>query len=212
MLDVAFYGLGLNQAVILSAIGYAPPKTQVYNYLYALAAGNCIINLLGSVPGYYVTVALVERMGRVKVQLMGFAALTILFVIMSAAFVPLTTHTLWLFIILYCLAQFFFNFGPNSTTFIIPGEAFPTHIRSTSHGICAATGKLGAIISAYGFNYLKGPWGVQGLLGFFAAVMFLGFVCTFLVPETTGQTLEDISAGNYKFIVGKTQKKNMELN
>jgi MFS family permease len=195
MLDVAFYGLGLNQSVILTAIGYAPPKSQTYNYLYALAAGNCIINLLGSIPGYYVTVALVDRMGRVKIQLMGFGILTILFIIMSAAYVPLTTHSLPAFIVLYCLAQFFFNFGPNTTTFIIPGEAFPTHIRSTSHGICAATGKLGAIISAYGFSYLKAAWGVQGLLGFFAGVMFLGFLSTLLLPETNGQTLEDLSAG-----------------
>ena len=59
----------------------------------------------------------------------------------------------------------------------------------------AASGKLGAIASAYGFTYLKPEWGVQGLLGFFSAVMFLGFLCTFLVPETTGLTLEEISEG-----------------
>jgi PHS family inorganic phosphate transporter-like MFS transporter len=39
------------------------------------------------------------------------------------------------FIFLYCLANFFQNFGPNTTTFIVPGECFPTRYRSTSHGI-----------------------------------------------------------------------------
>ena len=43
--------------------------------------------------------------------------------------------------------QFFLNFGPNATTFVIPGEVFPTRYRSTAHGISAALGKLGAIIS-----------------------------------------------------------------
>jgi PHS family inorganic phosphate transporter-like MFS transporter len=47
----------------------------------------------------------------------------------------------------YCLANFFTNFGPNVTTFIIPGEIFPTRYRSTAHGIAAACGKLGAIVS-----------------------------------------------------------------
>lgn len=50
------------------------------------------------------------------------------------------------YVFFYCLAYFFQNFGPNTTTFIIPGEMFPTRYRSTAHGIAAATGKLGAIV------------------------------------------------------------------
>jgi PHS family inorganic phosphate transporter-like MFS transporter len=53
------------------------------------------------------------------------------------------------------LANFFQNFGPNSTTFVIPGEAFPTRYRSTGHGISAACGKLGAIVAQVGFAQLK---------------------------------------------------------
>lgn len=59
------------------------------------------------------------------------------------------------FVFLYCLANFFQNFGPNTTTFIVPGEAFPTRYRSTAHGISAASGKLGAIIAQVGFARLK---------------------------------------------------------
>ena len=55
------------------------------------------------------------------------------------------------FVVLYCLANFFQNFGPNTTTFIVPGEAFPTRYRSTAHGISAASGKLGAVVSQVGF-------------------------------------------------------------
>ena len=51
---------------------------------------------------------------------------------------------------LFCLAGFFLNFGPNTTTFIIPGELFPTRYRSTCHGLSAASGKVGAIISQFG--------------------------------------------------------------
>jgi PHS family inorganic phosphate transporter-like MFS transporter len=48
---------------------------------------------------------------------------------------------------LFCLANFFQNFGPNVTTFVIPGEVFPTRYRSTGHGFSAACGKLGAIVA-----------------------------------------------------------------
>lgn len=38
---------------------------------------------------------------------------------------------------------------------MIPGECFPTRYRSTSHGISAASGKLGAIVAQVGFARLK---------------------------------------------------------
>jgi len=34
------------------------------------------------------------------------------------------------------------NFGPNTTTFVIPGEIFPAEVRATCHGLSAACGKL----------------------------------------------------------------------
>lgn len=48
--------------------------------------------------------------------------------------------------------------GPNATTFIVPGECFPTRYRSTSHGISSAAGKLGAIVAIA----MSGPLRVKG--------------------------------------------------
>ena len=72
------------------------------------------------------------------------------------------THTdsKW-FVFLYCLANFFQNFGPNTTTFIVPGEAFPTRYRSTAHGICAASGKLGAVVAQVGFARMRNIGGTN---------------------------------------------------
>ncbi len=51
-------------------------------------------------------------------------------------------------IIIYGLTYFFSNFGPNISTYTIPGEIFPTTCRSTAHGISAAAGKIGAFLGA----------------------------------------------------------------
>jgi PHS family inorganic phosphate transporter-like MFS transporter len=93
--------------------------------------------------------------------------------------------------------QFFQNFGPNATTFVIPGEVFPTRYRSTAHGISAAAGKLGAIISSAGLFQLKDIGGknaqVPTLLIIFSVFMVVGLIFTFLLPETKGKTLEQLS-------------------
>jgi len=59
------------------------------------------------------------------------------------------------FVFLYCLANFFQNFGPNSTTFIVPGEVFPTRYGSKGNGISAESGKVGDIDAEVGLNRLR---------------------------------------------------------
>jgi PHS family inorganic phosphate transporter-like MFS transporter len=106
-LDIAFYGLGLNNSIILQAIGFANGN-NVYEILYNTAVGNLIIVCAGAIPGYWVTVALVDTVGRKPIQIMGFSILTILFVVIGFAYHKLSSNAL---LALYVLCQFFFNFG-----------------------------------------------------------------------------------------------------
>jgi len=196
LLDVAFYGLSLNQSVVLSAIGFAPTNTTPWETLWKQAIGNFIIILLGSLPGYYVTVFTVERLGRKKIQIIGFTMEVILFTIVAAAFYPLKDRAEAAFVILFVLIQFFFQFGANSTTFIIPAEVFPTRFRATAHGISAACGKAGAILAAFAFNALVNRGGKNAFLpqtlGIFAAFQFVGLILTiWLIPESKGKSLDD---------------------
>ncbi|KKK11825.1 hypothetical protein P175DRAFT_0439989 [Aspergillus ochraceoroseus IBT 24754] len=203
-LDVAFYGLGLNNSIILSAIGWSGGST-VYEYFYRNAVGNLILICAGAIPGYWVTVATVDTIGRKTIQLMGFTILTIVFIVIGFAYHPLLKSHNGL-LGLYVIAQFFFNFGPNATTFIVPGECFPTRYRSTSHGISAAAGKVGAIIAQCVFGPLvhKGaknssdsPW-LNHVMQIFALFMLCGCFTTLLIPETKRKTLEELSGEDYE--------------
>lgn len=142
LLDVAFYGLGLNSSTVLQAIGYAG-GSNLYHRLYNLAAGNCILICAGAIPGYWLAVATIDTVGRKPLQLIGFTLLTVLFIVWGFAYHKLSGHAM---LAIYVLIQLFFNWGPNTTTFIVPGECFPTRYRSTSHGISAGSGKIGSII------------------------------------------------------------------
>ncbi|CAA7265545.1 unnamed protein product [Cyclocybe aegerita] len=160
-LDIAFYGLGLNSAIILQAIGFGKPSTTgvrgVYDNLNNICISNLILLAAGLIPGYWVSFLFIDSWGHKPIQLMGFIMLTILFVILGFGYDRLISPAAATkaFVFLYCLANFFQNFGPNVTTFIIPREIFPICYRSTAHGISAASGKLGAIVAQVGFSQLK---------------------------------------------------------
>ncbi|KAG0368148.1 Inorganic phosphate transporter pho84, partial [Gamsiella multidivaricata] len=179
-LDVAFYGIGLNNSFILSSINFSSVKGDNWSTCWNAAVGQIII-----------------RLGRIKIQIIGFVMSCILFCVLGFAYTQIKNYSIALFVFLFAATQFFQNFGPNSTTFIIPGEVFPTRYRSTGHGIAAGSGKLGAIIAQVGFSQLKDRGGpnafIPQLLQIFALFMLIGLIVTFLIPETKGKTLEELS-------------------
>lgn len=91
----------------------------MYKTFYNTAVGQLIIVCAGSIPGYWVTVALVDTVGRKPIQFMGFAMLTIIFVVIGFAYDKLITQHGAL-LALYVLAQFFFNFGMPFPLFSCP--------------------------------------------------------------------------------------------
>ncbi|XVF24297.1 hypothetical protein REPUB_Repub13aG0115500 [Reevesia pubescens] len=84
------------------------------------------------------------------------------------------------FTILHGLTFFFANFGPNSTTFIVPVEIFPARFRSTCHGILVAAGKEGAIIAAFVFQkYTQDDKIIKEVMVALAVVNMIGLFFTF---------------------------------
>lgn len=52
----------------------------------------------------------------------------------------------------YSIIFFYGNFGPNTTTFLLPAVTYEVEVRSTLNGVSAAMGKLGASIGAYAYE------------------------------------------------------------
>ncbi|KAF8486181.1 phosphate transporter [Russula ochroleuca] len=217
---VAFYGLGLNSASILTSdllaragIGSTQSNPQttldIYRSLHTVVIGNLVVSVAGLLPGYYASFFLIDVWGRKPIQFLGFAMLTVLLAVLAGIYPgphPDSDHRTKAeaFVALYCLANFFANFGPNVTTFIIPGEIFPTRYRSTAHGITAACGKLGAIVSQIIFFRVgSSDKKLKAILGIFAGVTLTGIGSTLLLDETMGRSLEQLSRENQrKFISG----------
>lgn len=163
LLDVCFYGTSLDsprtlnmlwldkpgsdkQLVIWNADPGSPNAT-IQRTLDNNAVRTLILSSISSLVGSIVAIPVVHFANRKRLLVGTSLVLTLLFIATGASVV--TTYAKpdhEVSMVFFALAQFMFNVGPNTLTFIMAAEIFPTVFRGTFYGISAAAGKLGAII------------------------------------------------------------------
>ncbi|GLJ22736.1 hypothetical protein SUGI_0428370 [Cryptomeria japonica] len=210
--DGAFYSSNLFQNDIYRRTKLLKNPCEYDNPLHEVfrsARAQALIALCGTLPGYVFTIFLIDRLGRRVIQFVGFFFMSAFLFALAIRYKHWVKESTGGFVAIYSLTFFFANFGPNTTTFLVPAELFPARLRSTCHGISAAAGKAGAIIGAVRFLYASQPKnkdkdpsgcgehdrttgiGKSDALIILAVTSCLGFACTFLIPETTGRSSEE---------------------
>ncbi|EWY94711.1 hypothetical protein FOYG_07317 [Fusarium oxysporum NRRL 32931] len=182
--DVFFYGNKLFQGQFIKVI--SPDSKSIFTtWTWNL------VNITVSLAGYYLASLLIDNKmyGRKMMQQVGFFMCFLMFIIPAFKFdyytSPAGIHS---FQAMYFISSFFNQFGPNSVTFLVAGEVFPTPIRATAHGFSACIGKSGALLASVLYNYIDDqtkfyvvPW--FGLAGMLLTWIFL--------PDTTGLDLKE---------------------
>ncbi|KAL7244631.1 hypothetical protein ACSBR2_000079 [Camellia fascicularis] len=202
LVDIVFYSTNLVQTEINDKQFKNKLKVNVYEDAFNVAKFQAMVALCSTIPGYWATVFLIDRIGRVRIQMIGFSFMALA---LFAIGIPYSNY--WYkntknigFLILNSLTFFFSNFGPNTTTFIVPAELFPARFRSTCHGISGAFGKVGAIIGSVRFlwatkknkNGEYDPTLMTIALVLLGGVCIVGMIITYLFTrETVGRSLEE---------------------
>ncbi|KAI0879358.1 major facilitator superfamily domain-containing protein [Hypoxylon argillaceum] len=182
--DVFFYGNKLFQSQFISVISNNPSSLlTTWNWN--------LVNIVVSLAGYYSAALLIDNKmyGRKMMQQVGFLVCFLAFVIPAFKYdyytSPAGIHS---FQALYFLSSFFNQFGPNSVTFLVAGEVYPTQVRASAHGFSAMIGKAGALLASVLYNYIDNktkflvvPW--FGLAGMLVTLIWL--------PDTTGLDLKE---------------------
>ena len=184
LLDYAYYGNTISTPQIIKLI--SPTATTMTTIGIQLA-----IFVVAAVPGYILGIARIDRIGHRRLQLGGFAMMALCFAVIGL--VPGMTTMVLPFLAVYGISYFFTEFGPNMTTFVMPGELYPVSMRATGHGISAGIGKFGAFVGVFLFPVLATSLGLRGTLLLTAGVSVLGGLVTLVLPEPYGRSLEDIS-------------------
>jgi MFS transporter, PHS family, inorganic phosphate transporter len=184
LFDYAYYGNTLSLPSILKEV--SPHASLEAKLVWTLG-----IFVVFALPGYLLAVAKMDRIGHRRLQLMGFAVMALCFGALGA--VPALTTSVGPFLAIFGLSYFFIEFGPNTTTFVLPSEVFPVSMRTTGHGIAAGIGKLGAFVGVFLVPQLQKSINLRGMLLVAGAAAVLGLLLTLILPEPARRALEDVS-------------------
>ncbi|MEM3851698.1 MAG: MFS transporter [Methanomassiliicoccales archaeon] len=192
-LDVAFYGTSIfSNTMINEIISVHATAATEYTYLIHSTEITSTVFALFAFPGYWAAVFLIDNVGRRALQLLGFSFMVGAYAAISA--VPALLSNVIYLIAVYGSSFFFINFGPNTTTFVVPVEVFPTQVRTTGHGIAASAGKTGAFISTFLFPFALEAIHISGVFAVLSVVSLVGVLVTaILIPEGSARRLESIS-------------------
>ena len=193
--DISTYGIGIFTPIIIAAAFGAEAQEHnlsavIHNDLLG-AKGTALVDI-GFLVGIAFAIWLSDKLGRIPLQIAGFIGCSLGLLIAAAGNFN-GANNIILIGVGFFLFQFMTNLGPNSQTYLIAGEVFPTKIRGVGAGFAAASGKVGAVITAFFFPALLNGFGADRLLPLLAVTSLIGAWITWLYRvETKGVNLETI--------------------
>jgi MFS family permease len=195
--DLGTYGIGIfTPTILVHTIGHEVTNAHNVSAVIARdlegAKGAALVDTL-LIVGILAAVLMSDRVGRIRLQVLGFLGCAI-----GLAMAALQSHveeparTMLLFGG-FMLFNFMTNLGPNSQTYLLAGEVFPTHIRGKGAGFAAAFAKVGAVLTAFIFPVILADTGTDVLLTCLVFTSLLGALITWWFRiETAGVNLEEI--------------------
>lgn len=195
--DLGTYGIGIFTPTILAAtLGHERAYTQSIADLVARdlagARGAALVDVL-LIVGIVGAICLADRVGRIRLQVLGFIGCAIGLFVAAQSDGASGTHQLWLIYAGFMLFNFSTNLGPNAQTYLLAGEVFPTAVRGKGAGFAASFAKIGAVLTAFLFPILLVDLGTARLLYLLCGASLLGAWITWRFRiETTGVSLEDV--------------------
>ncbi|MBE9168554.1 MFS transporter [Pleurocapsales cyanobacterium LEGE 06147] len=191
--DIATYGIGIFTPLIIVTLAFSNEGNLMTREMNA-ALGSAFVDVF-LILGFSLAIALIDRIGRIRLQIVGFLGMAVGLVVLALAGDPMMAGASNLGLVLtgFIIFNLLMNAGPNSTTFLLSGEVFPTSIRASGAGFAAAFAKAGAVFGTFALPILKQSVGVANLLLLLAFTCVLAAIITYIFRvETMGRSLEAV--------------------
>mmetsp|Transcript_43794 Transcript_43794/g.81758 ORF Transcript_43794/g.81758 Transcript_43794/m.81758 type:complete len:451 (-) Transcript_43794:78-1430(-) len=191
LMNMFSYSLGSFKTTILdSSIPTSiSPVEEVHQHAIFAAITSCF-----AILGFMAGLLLVRFCDRFVMQFYGFIAIAGVFFAVCCQMAWSSTSSATGQVCALGFMFLFLNAGPNLTTYIIPAEIFPTCVRATSHGISAASGKIGAFLGTAAFPALQQSFGMRVVYGVCGVLSLGAAAVTFYLTPREVLYLERIDA------------------
>jgi len=191
--DIATYGIGIFTPAIIGILAFAGEDSFMVREM-ASAKGSAFVDLF-LIAGFLLAILLVERVGRIRLQMVGFLGMAVGLAILAISELSVagTESKLVLVFLGFFVFNLMMNAGPNATTFLLSGEVFPTSIRASGAGLAAAIAKAGAVFGTFALPILNQALGTFMLLILLSLTCVLAAIITYWFRvETAGRSLEAV--------------------
>lgn len=163
--DIADYGSVIFTPYMLARVGLH----QGFSVILLTGLATVVASLIGIAATWF----LIHPLGTKRVQVIGYAMMVAVFGALAGTRLPLGG-----FAVLLGVLYLFMDGGPGQTTYVYPGQVFPTEVRAAGHGFASAVSRAGAIVGVLGFPWISGRLGFHASLWAFAAISFLALMLT----------------------------------
>ncbi len=173
LLDISYYGIGLFTPYVLHAFNLSSEA----NFLSAqteVLKSTLVINIFVSL-GAFAVIFFVNQVPLIKLQKTGFLFSFVGLFILSISYLFPSSSMIFVGFMLF---NFFINFGPGISTYLLPAKLYHPEFKATGHGLAAGAGKFGAFVGTVFLPLFQVRLGIYLTLAILASTLVLGWLLT----------------------------------
>lgn len=149
--------------------------------------GDLIWTTLAEFPGMFLSLAVIEYLGRRKTMALDFTGFAIFVYLLTLC----TTRNVMVFFLFAARA---FTGGGFQAAYVYTPEVYPTNVRAIGLGSCSGMARIGAIITPFVAQVMLVK-SEQLTMAIYGTVSLLcALACLFLPIETAGRSMQDASS------------------
>lgn len=177
------FDLGNYATIVFTPTILAPATKSAPIMSVVVPIGTEIVGLIGITICYH----LVDRVGRKKVQWIGFLVLGLVFIALGV--IPGAASSFGILLLFFVLVLLF-DQAPGITTYLFAGELFPTAVRSSGHAVATAASRIGAFLGIVALPLFTAAVGLGPAMIVFGICDLVAMGLTlWLAPEMRGRDL-----------------------
>ena len=177
LFDIMGYGFGIYAPLLLLDLGLHGNVQSII--------GNTLLDIV-AVIGTALLALSIERVGRLRAQIWGFAG-SVVGLLLVWAFALHGPPPLAILVAGLLLWQLAISYGPANTCWIFPVELYPTELRASAHGLATAVSRVGALLTVFLLPALQERIGVAWLMLVFAGTGLAGAMISIWWGRETAQ-------------------------